>query len=855
MTSTTGGDTKAEKAQERALARQELARGWRAARSAKERLDLVISAEHGESALRAIAPEELYFTIKDLGLSDARELVQFASASQFKALIDLDAWRKDRFDPSAALSWIRLARTDHDDERYRKKLAALDLEILELLLKTQLKVHDLREDEDPEVRGITYRSPEGRYAVEFLVDGSDYAGLRGLLDDLYAEDPFRTARLLESVRWELPTELEEVAYRWRTARLSDLGFPDLAEALSYWAFVDPDKPVAREAAPPPPSEGDGFFLERFEGKGRFLEKAAALLPEEARPAVGRQLLWALNAALVVEGADPSNAEEVLRVTGAAHDTLSLGLEHASQADPARGAALLAGAPLKRIFQVGASLALQLKFRADRLMRSGKASFPSVARESLFDAPLSEIVAGLRRKRPMAAEVLDPGGAEGKLRPIRDLADRARLSAALEQAEGLAALFERLGLKAAEAERALGAGRPKEALGLLTFSDLFLTAAARALIGEGFVFAPLPAAKLGAWTARALKIEAGQARPTAELEAAVRATLEGAARELGAAAQEAARDLAELCLERAVQEAGAPLLAQGSLESGDAVALRGRLRGVISGHQQQLRSAHRELLRPIPPVARMERDPRQGLEVAFGAADAALLEDGDARLLEERQVVRVPQPVLEVQGRVEAPPRSLREAQEIIRADGRVEERVVVLIVDDEAHGRAGGGDPPALLENGRDVRRRDVLERGGRGNAVDGPGREAGGAGVARGTVVDAEPRLQICRQRAGADGAGRAAREVGRQVHSRDLGQDVVHAAGLREGPDVHQGLSVDAQRPQAEGHAQVVPGAELEEGAVAKRLLEAREDPSQVPQRDARGIPELRLAGGEAARDVSLK
>jgi hypothetical protein len=564
MSSTTRGNGKAEKAQERALARQELSRGLRKARSARERLDLVLSSEHGDAALRALPAEEVYFTIKELGLSDARELVQFASPSQFRAFIDLDAWRRDRLEPSAALTWIRLARSDADDARYRKKLAALDIEVLELLLKTQLKVHDLREDEEPEVQGSTYRSPEGRYVVEFLAEGSDYAGIRGLLDDLYAEDPFRTARLLEAVRWEVPSELEEMAYRWRTARLADLGFPDLAEALSYWAYVDPDKPVVPQEQASA-REGDGFFLERLEGKGRFLQEAAALVPEEQRPAVGRQLLWVLNAALVVEGTDPSDAAEVQRVTGAANDTLSLGLEHASRGDPARGAALLAGAPLKRLFQVGASLALQLKFRAERLMKSGKASFPSVARESLFDPPLAEAVAGLRRKRPLFAEALDPGGDEGKLRALRDRADWVRLATALEEAESLAALFERLGLSTSEAERALGEGRPKEALALLTFSDLFLTAAARALLGESFAFVPLPSARLEAWAARGLNVSGGVARSSAELESAVRATLEGAARGLGAPALEAARNLAELCLQRVQEEAGVPWVAQGRLD--------------------------------------------------------------------------------------------------------------------------------------------------------------------------------------------------------------------------------------------------------------------------------------------------
>jgi hypothetical protein len=168
----------------------------------------------------------------------------------------------------------------------------------------------------------------------------------------------------------------------------------------------------------------------------------------------------------------------------------------------------------------------------RLIKSGKASFPSVARESLFDPPLAEAVAELRRKRPLFAEAPDPGGDEGKLRALRDRADWARLAAALEEAESLVALFVRLGLSTSEAERALGERRPKEDLALLTFSDLFLTAAARALLGESFAFAPLPSARLEAWAAQALKLVGAVARPSAELESTERATLEGAARDLG-----------------------------------------------------------------------------------------------------------------------------------------------------------------------------------------------------------------------------------------------------------------------------------------------------------------------------------
>ena len=46
-----------------------------------------------------------------------------------------------------------------------------------------------------------------------------------------AHNPFELSRFLEAVRWEMPTELEEMAYQFRQSRLEDLGFPPLEEAM------------------------------------------------------------------------------------------------------------------------------------------------------------------------------------------------------------------------------------------------------------------------------------------------------------------------------------------------------------------------------------------------------------------------------------------------------------------------------------------------------------------------------------------------------------------------------------------------------------------------------------------------
>jgi hypothetical protein len=513
---------------ERALARRELMQGLSKARTPSEKLDRIISSPHGVALVPTLPAQDLYLTLKEVGLPDALELVHLSSPAQFKCFIDLDAWRGDRVDPLAVLTWMRAARTDHDSDRYRKKLAALDMELLELLLRSTLKVHALDEQEDPEVSGPTYRSPEGRYLLEFKVEGADYAGARALLDDLYSENPLTAVRLIEAVRWEMPSELEEIALRWRTGRLADLGFPDLEEALSYFAYLDPD--VALPALDRAPPVQGAFLLSRWEPTGRFLDEVIAHLSDDAREVVERQLVTVLNAVMVAERVDPGELNDLKRVVDQVRDTLSLGLEHASKRDPVGAAALLAAAPLKRIFQVGASLALRLKFRADRLMRSGKASFSVSKDVPLFDAPLSEVILALRRKRPLYAAELDTPGAEP--RRFREKADLARVEQALENAEKLAEVMDRLGLSPQAVAQAVESGDLKDRSPEFRFSDLVLNAAANELECRSFSF------KSGALP-----------RAASTLERIVRERLEQAGQSISAAHLQIARDFADLCLAR------------------------------------------------------------------------------------------------------------------------------------------------------------------------------------------------------------------------------------------------------------------------------------------------------------------
>lgn len=459
----------------------------------KQRLDLIVESPDPEAVVRALPPDEIYFLVRDLGLGDAVALVQLASPAQFRTFLDLDAWHGDQVDPTKVLPWLRAARagalrSEGEMERWRRKLAALDTELLSLVMMATLRIHDLAEHPDPELRSDRFmRTPEGKYLIEFTVEGTDYLAIRGLVDDLYAADPLQATRTLSAIRWELRSDLEESELRWRAGRLADIGFPGTAEALS-WFSKPPAKHGLHAGLPLRPP---GFFLAQFQ-QGSLLDQAAGLLTPEERVRFEQELMAAVNAMMVANSVDPGDLEAVRRCVESARALLELGLEKLSGKDLQRATQALSARPLKRLFQEGFGRTLELGWRADRLFRAGGAG----TRETpLLDAPLGEMLAALSRKRPLYFPGVEmdrrdwgtPAAAAHSARPFLTSQELERTARVLELAERLAGLARHLELIPSSAEGPLA---PR-------LSALYLTALANQRMGRSFQAAPLPASELRA----------------------------------------------------------------------------------------------------------------------------------------------------------------------------------------------------------------------------------------------------------------------------------------------------------------------------------------------------------------------
>lgn len=381
----------------------------------KERMDAILNHDNAQYIVQSLPEEEVYFTIKEIGEQDALPLISLMSPEQYQYLLDLELWKGYELKPERVEHWLPILLSCEEDaiERWLK---TVDLDTLLLILKKNIRIHIKNGDEpldfkDEENYPFTL---DGTYYIEVLNPKfRDY--IEKLLNHIASLDFNFYLRLLDQVSWEIGVELEERAFRFREARLADKGFPSFDEALSLYQYLNPKRlrlmleekkihpvEIPNDSLPP------NFPMLLKEQRMFFSICLSELDDQYLLDRIKTELTYMANQALVVdqpENIDLTVLKESLKKVGS---YLSIGLEIMSGGDISQAKRYLSEIPLKYLFQIGFGSALELKWKAERILKKGWYSNKGLPL-SFLGFPWEERMEGVLRKRPLFFSETDEMG--------------------------------------------------------------------------------------------------------------------------------------------------------------------------------------------------------------------------------------------------------------------------------------------------------------------------------------------------------------------------------------------------------------------------------------------------------------
>jgi hypothetical protein len=324
----------------------------------KRRAELLSLAEEPEKLIPALPPAELCYTAKAVGLEDAGWLLEHATPSQIAACVDLDTWRDLVPDRARFGEWVR-AFADAGEEALLRASHAVDIELLVLHLRWRITPIQKPGDEgwSPPPGAQTL---DGQFYVVANYPSDDLEDLLTMLRVLFQQDYWFYFRRLQGAIWELDTETEEWALRWRSGRLQDLGFPPWEEAMRIYGYLRPEQRselAARDQIHPVGEWPLPVWMPSTladVGSEHALFRAIAALPEDERRPLLYSFIALANAVAVADRMPLGDSETLPAAIDKAARGASVGLEFLERVRAVDATEVLRRTSLERLFRIGVS---------------------------------------------------------------------------------------------------------------------------------------------------------------------------------------------------------------------------------------------------------------------------------------------------------------------------------------------------------------------------------------------------------------------------------------------------------------------------------------------------------------------
>src|SRR5881397_3964329 len=401
----------------------------------RSRLEEFLTRPDAAHVVKTASFEEVFFTIKHVGLADSLDLLPLVSGKQVRGFIDLDSWRKDTFVRKPFMEWMA-AFIQAGPEETMKAISGIDDMVVSLFLKDLTHVYEIDRDDPPTGTQLII-TPDNRFGVEPLEHGEAATIGMLILDALFKYNPKLGTQIVTKVRYTTRVELEETAYDNKNRRLEAHGFVDYYDALSIYATsgidqglqVPPDREPPVEEIPGEENPGNlpAVFADSLLG-GAFLMKAFEQITDPTESDRFAQELTALgNRILSANLVNLGELESIRPALEEMRDFLTIGLERLTGGKADIAPEVLRKIYIQTVFKIGFNQVARLRDEADRL--AGIRGF----RVSMLDESDQQFIEGLRRFKPLLAE-------NGRYRNFQSMADVELARARLDELVAMVEVF-------------------------------------------------------------------------------------------------------------------------------------------------------------------------------------------------------------------------------------------------------------------------------------------------------------------------------------------------------------------------------------------------------------------------------
>jgi hypothetical protein len=198
--------------------------------SGKDKLNFILKINNPDAFVKSLPMLDLFRIFHDIGIDSV--ILQLASPEQVRFILDLEIWEGWSISIEETEKWFE-ALLDTGDKHAVSVLSQLDLEMLLIFLKKNMSVggglSNIINSED--YQGEWEHTFDEVFYLNFFEEESKDLILR-MLGLLFNEHYSLYRSLMLGVENELLTELEEIAWQFRSGRLADEGLPATATATS-----------------------------------------------------------------------------------------------------------------------------------------------------------------------------------------------------------------------------------------------------------------------------------------------------------------------------------------------------------------------------------------------------------------------------------------------------------------------------------------------------------------------------------------------------------------------------------------------------------------------------------------------